>query len=243
MARRSFGRGRRTPGRRPARGERYGDYDDYGDEERPRRKAAPRPDYTPHNVIGGVAGLLVVLLANFLVTRDDVRDRRRSSRSRSGSSRSRSTTRRSAVPAPRTSSPPRSGDPEAAQARVSTKEKLKNAVQRAYEGGGDGMYRLMYTEGMPDELKDLSRQIMSFGSGKYKITRIEIYAFSEHKPRGDYPGTFQGRKLKWLFQPTHWIVLETTDPSPPEGTSMSMKLSLPVGEHEGSWWIVGGTYR
>ena len=86
-----------------------------------------------------------------------------------------------------------------------------------------------------------------FADRKLVLADVKLFRFPDYRPDSPSPGTFAGRKLKYLTQPTHWVVVETATPSPPSGspsasgnsTSASAKMECPVAQVGGRWQIVG----
>jgi hypothetical protein len=89
--------------------------------------------------------------------------------------------------------------------------------------------------------------LSGFGAGKLKVKNINLVRFSDLGSDVELSGQVNGRKLKWLVQPTHWIVLEAEPPSDNQWSSNDIPLShvqmrYAVAEIKGTWWFIGKTF-
>ena len=128
---------------------------------------------------------------------------------------------------------------------VATPEALEQALKEAYESGDTKRtFSYFYIEGSPKEVQDVMKNLIGgFGSGKLKIQKVEFIPFSDYfSITTEMPGRIDGKKLKWLLQPTHWVVLSAADLSKnPDGLS-DATLHYPVAQIQGAWWIVSATF-
>ena len=121
-------------------------------------------------------------------------------------------------------------------------------IRESYEKK-DGEWMLSHsdTNGVPAEIVSAQEQLLKsfWGFGNLEVTSVETFQFGDYKPTAA-PGEFQGRKLRFIGKPTHWVVLRAESPKPKSGeesaTKTQVKLEFPVFQKDGRWWIAGATY-
>ncbi|MFN9819196.1 MAG: hypothetical protein ACK56K_00655, partial [Akkermansiaceae bacterium] len=70
---------------------------------------------------------------------------------------------------------------------------------------------------------------------------IETRAFADYQPAGDLPGSMNGRPLKWLKEPSHWIIVKASNKDG-AGNGASLNLDMAAGQVDGTWYLIGPTY-
>lgn len=136
----------------------------------------------------------------------------------------------------------------AAAERLDSFSEFAKELRGSYEKK-DGAWMLGKAEkdGVPVELVAAREQLMRsyWGVGNLKVTSVDTFAFGEYTPTGA-PGEFQGRKLRFVGKPTHWVVLRAASPkakAAEEGTiNTQVKLEFAVFQKDGAWRIAGATY-
>lgn len=97
-----------------------------------------------------------------------------------------------------------------------------------------------YVEGTPkDLLSGITNSIAAnWGQGKWVVESVRVIPFSEYKPTTAVPGEINGKKLKWLIPPSHWIILAAKMPKddPLQG---GIKIELAAVRHNDRWWVIG----
>ena len=87
---------------------------------------------------------------------------------------------------------------------------------------------------------------MHFSDGDLVVKDVKVHTFDSYKPESGPLGKHEGRPLKYVFTPTHWVVLEvgSTLPTagPVTGPAVSSKLEFPVAKVGGGWKVAGPTY-
>lgn len=121
-------------------------------------------------------------------------------------------------------------------------------VRESYEKkNGEWMLKHSDTNGVPAEIVSAREQLLKsfWGSGNLEVTSVETFQFEDYRPTAA-PGVFQGRKLRFVGKPTHWVVLRTESPKPKSGeesaSKAQVKLEFPVFQKDNHWWIAGATY-
>lgn len=125
---------------------------------------------------------------------------------------------------------------------------FSKGIRESYEKKSDEwMLRHFDTNGVPAEIVAFQEQVFRdfWRSGDLKFTSVKTFRLGDYKPSAG-PGTFFGRKLRYVGSPTHWIVLRAKSPKPKSGGESASKtqvtLELPVFQKDGRWWISGLTY-
>jgi hypothetical protein len=104
------------------------------------------------------------------------------------------------------------------------------------------------TNGMPAELVLAQWQERKeiHGSGNMEVKSVETLRFSDYTPKRPLPGEFQGRKLRYVGKPTHWIILKTMTTVNLGGSltnyATQVDFRIPVLQKDGNWTIAGETY-
>lgn len=104
------------------------------------------------------------------------------------------------------------------------------------------MFRHTDTNGIPAEIVSAQQQLLKFlwGVGNLEVASVKVFQFGDYKPTAA-PGEFQGRKLRFVGKPTHWIVLHAESakakPGEESASKTSVKLEFPVFQKGGRWWI------
>ncbi len=121
-------------------------------------------------------------------------------------------------------------------------------IRESYEQKSDEwMLSHFDTNGVPAEIASFQEQVFKnfWRSGDLKVTSVKAIRLGDYKASAA-PGTYFGRKLRYLGRPTHWIVLRAESPKPKLGEESAyktqVKLELPVFQKDGRWWISGLTY-
>lgn len=127
-------------------------------------------------------------------------------------------------------------------------EEFSKQVRKSYEKkDGEWMVKQTETNGVPAEIiQGLSAFLKGWwGTGNLEVTNVETFRFGDYEAQSA-PGQFQGRKLRFVGNPTHWIVLQAGSPKPKPGEQnapkMEAKLECAVFQKDGHWRIAGATY-
>ncbi len=121
-------------------------------------------------------------------------------------------------------------------------------IRESYEKK-DGEWILKHTDtnGVPTEIISAQSQFLKsfFGFGNLEVVGVETFEFAAYKPTSA-PGEFQGRKLRFIGKPTHWVVLKAQSPKPKDGgesaSKTEIKLEFAVFQKNGRWSFAGATY-
>ncbi len=103
------------------------------------------------------------------------------------------------------------------------------------------------TNGVPAEIVSAHSQMLKwfFDYGKLEVASVDTFAFGDYRPSAA-PGEFQGRKLRFIGKPTHWVVLKAQSPKSKPGEEAEarkdIKLEFAVIQKEGRWNLAGATY-
>jgi hypothetical protein len=124
----------------------------------------------------------------------------------------------------------------------STVNALATAITNAYtKQDVPAMSSLMYKEGVPPEILAVTTNIpWDFATGPLPVTNVQIKAFADYKPPMPLPGQYNGKALKWVPMPTHWIIVSQGKMKNEIRTET--QAQYPVAMKNGVWWIVGITY-
>ncbi|MBI1176952.1 hypothetical protein GC207_05880 [bacterium] len=121
-------------------------------------------------------------------------------------------------------------------------------LHAAYEKqDGKWMIQHSYTNGVPAEISTAQEQFFSnsWGAGELKVTSINTYRFGDYKPAAA-PGTFGNKNLRFVIEPTHWIVLKAENGPAKKGEEDTIKIhtkmEFPVARVNNQWRIIGVTY-
>ena len=131
---------------------------------------------------------------------------------------------------------------------INSLEGFSRLIRESYEKK-DGAWMLKHsdTNGVPDEILAAQEQMFRafWGIGGLEVTSVQTFRFDDYKPVAA-PGEYQGRKLRFITKPTHWVVLKAQSPKLKDGkpnpVKTSVALEFPVIQQKGEWRIVGGTY-
>jgi hypothetical protein len=122
-------------------------------------------------------------------------------------------------------------------------------IRESYEKkDGDWILRQTDTNGVPAEIVSAQSQFLKFfyGFGNLEVVSVETFKFVDYKPTSA-PGEFQGRKLRFIGKPTHWVVLKAQSPKTKSGeegaTKTEVKLEFAVLQKDGRWGFAGATYE
>jgi hypothetical protein len=120
-------------------------------------------------------------------------------------------------------------------------EQFSKQMRQSYEKKDD-IWRLNHTDktGMPSEIvAAVSQQMKEFFDSGIEVTSVETFQFRDYTPKHPGPGEFQGRRLRYVGVPTHWIVLKGQGAKP---IKFGWKHEIPVCRKNGHWSIVGVAY-
>ncbi|EMI20959.1 hypothetical protein RMSM_02115 [Rhodopirellula maiorica SM1] len=117
---------------------------------------------------------------------------------------------------------------------------LTNAVE---SGDGDTLYQLFYTENQPEDLSIMMKQQMTalVSNDSLELNEIRVLDFADHRPEPELPGELNGKKLKFLQPPSHWIIASMGGGD--GGTNLSLDLTFPAREIDGAWKLLGSRYE
>jgi hypothetical protein len=127
-------------------------------------------------------------------------------------------------------------------------QEFSQQIRESYEKK-DAEWILKHTDtnGVPAEITSAQSQFLKFffGFGNLEVVSVETFEFAAYKPSAA-PGEFQGRKLRFVGKPTHWVVLKAKSPkAESSGESASkndIKLEFAVFQKNGRWSLAGATY-
>lgn len=125
----------------------------------------------------------------------------------------------------------------------SSLEELGSTIETAIRNNQPSqMADTMYLEGAdPEVRKTVSEMFEMFAFSGLEHVDIQTVDFDDLKPEVDLPGQLHGRPLKWLHQPTHWIVVKASSKGEP-GNQTKLNLELAAGQVDGKWYLMGCTY-
>lgn len=101
---------------------------------------------------------------------------------------------------------------------------------------------VLYLEGADPEVREaVSEMLDMMVFSEMSQVEIETRAFADYHPASDLPGSMNGRPLKWLKEPSHWIIVKASNKDE-SGNGASLNLDLAAGQVEGKWYLIGSTY-
>lgn len=128
-----------------------------------------------------------------------------------------------------------------------SQEEFKAAFENAYNANNaNGMKKLIYSDGMPDEMIEYYTNSLTECAGRHQIESIEFTPFesdprsspmSEEPPFHIFDG--QPRPVSLNLTPEYWIDIATVGNEGYQGSESSLDLAFPVGVHEGRYFFCG----
>jgi len=105
------------------------------------------------------------------------------------------------------------------------------------------LYAATYFQGADPEVEKAMRELFeSLDFSELPYVSLEVHEFADFKPDFELPGNLYGRELKWLVEPSHWIVAKATSNKDEEDSGSYFTLALASALIDGKWRIVGATY-
>ncbi len=130
----------------------------------------------------------------------------------------------------------------------SSLQSFSKQIRESYEKkNAEWILKHTDTNGVPAEIVSAQSQFLKsfFGFGNLEVASVETFAFGDDQPTSA-PGEFQGRKVRIIGKPTHWVVLKAQSPKPKSGeesaTKTEIKLEFAVFQKDGRWSFAGATY-
>jgi hypothetical protein len=125
-----------------------------------------------------------------------------------------------------------------------TVEKLGEMMESAAKDKSAKAFKeLLYSKGQPKDLTEATDAMYAvFEQKNLHASKPQIHSIAEHHPDPNLPGSFQGKELEYLVNPTHWTVVSL---SSAEGANpkMNFKLTFPAAMVDGVWRIPGIKYK
>ena len=119
-------------------------------------------------------------------------------------------------------------------------EAVRNALEKR---DGDAICQLYYTENQPSDLTEIMKhEISTFVSNnRLDLNEIRVFEYADHRPKTELPGELNGKKLKFLQPPSHWIIASLKGSN--GGAKATLDLTFPTREIDGMWKIMGSCYE
>lgn len=127
--------------------------------------------------------------------------------------------------------------------KLSSLDSFAKQIRTSYEKkDGAWMLQSSYTNGVPAEILAANEKMFRsfWGIGGLQVKSVQTFTASDYEAIAS-PGDLNGKALRHLPKPTHWVVLRAESPNG-ANPKTTVELEFPVFQKDGQWKIVGATY-